>query len=271
MTRNEKEFSRLLIKLFGGKENLSSLTCCTTRLIMRPQDITIIKKHEIENMPEVLGIWEKHGEMQLLLVMDVYRIYKCIMKLIESSDALKMNSEKDEFNEISIYNKYNEPLRVPLIKKELIITPVEGEIVLPRAKTNTFVNSITISSSSRTLVAPVDGTIKAINYPDLSIEISSECGITICVHIYKENGESSEMFSKLKIRVGDQVSQGQILMHIADDEQFLVESNLVTTVIDAEHCLDIIHTDKHQIEIGGLLFVVLCDYLSVTLKRTGYI
>lgn len=51
-----KELAAQILDLIGGKENVSSVTHCITRLRVIAKDVSIIKGEEIKKLPGVMGI-----------------------------------------------------------------------------------------------------------------------------------------------------------------------------------------------------------------------
>ncbi|KGP77714.1 MULTISPECIES: PTS glucose transporter subunit IIA [Paenibacillus] len=208
MSKDEKEISRVLVQYFGGLENLKSLSCCTTRLKVQPQDVWMVQKHEIEKLPEVLGCWEKNDEIQVFMGVYVCQIHECIVKLIEQkSDHSGMNNEKSKSS------------MTPLLRNEHIGSPLKGSIVQLENCSKSMIETkktdsqVTIVSSEVTLVSPVTGVITMIYYSEYAIELRTESGIKVCLHISSDLYEGFELFSKLQIQIGHRVTQGQILLH----------------------------------------------------------
>ena len=64
---NEKELARDIIRVVGGKENISSTTFCMTRLRLIPIDKTKIDLTALKKLSGVLGVVESAGQLQIIL------------------------------------------------------------------------------------------------------------------------------------------------------------------------------------------------------------
>ena len=64
---NEKELAQDIIRVVGGKKNISSTTFCMTRLRLIPVDKTKIDLTALKKLSGVLGVVESAGQLQIIL------------------------------------------------------------------------------------------------------------------------------------------------------------------------------------------------------------
>lgn len=70
-----KELATQILELVGGKENISAVTHCITRLRMTIKDLNIIKEDQIKKLPGVMWVNLVEGQYQVILgpkVADVF-------------------------------------------------------------------------------------------------------------------------------------------------------------------------------------------------------
>lgn len=62
-----KEIAQDVVKYLGGKENISSVAHCATRLRVMVKDEAKIDKEAIENTDKVMGAFFNSGQYQIIL------------------------------------------------------------------------------------------------------------------------------------------------------------------------------------------------------------
>ena len=62
-----KELAREILKIMGGKENITVATHCMTRLRLTPADPSMIDLDALKNLQGVLGVIESAGQVQIIL------------------------------------------------------------------------------------------------------------------------------------------------------------------------------------------------------------
>jgi len=60
----------------GHKENIAELECCSTRLRIKFVDSAIIQKEKFSLLPKVKTILESGSELQLVIGLEAYSIFK---------------------------------------------------------------------------------------------------------------------------------------------------------------------------------------------------
>lgn len=82
-----KELAAQILDLIGGKENVSSVTHCITRLRVIAKDISIIKGDEIKKLPGVMGVNLVGEQYQVILGGKVTGVYKEFVELVGEAAA----------------------------------------------------------------------------------------------------------------------------------------------------------------------------------------
>lgn len=63
---NYKNIGTSVIELVGGKENITSVMHCATRLRLQLKDVNIVNKNQLEDVEGVKGVFEVNGQYQII-------------------------------------------------------------------------------------------------------------------------------------------------------------------------------------------------------------
>ena len=87
---NYAELSEKIIKEVGGKENITSLVHCATRLRFKLKDDSKADKKKIENFDGVVTVVQSGGQFQIVIGNNVAKVYNEIM------GEIQLNSESSQ-------------------------------------------------------------------------------------------------------------------------------------------------------------------------------
>lgn len=94
---NYQELAQTIIEKIGGKQNITGLTHCATRLRFNLKDEKNAQTEEIKDTAGVMGVVSKGGQYQVIIGSDVGSVYKEILKEVPSLDGEPTESdEKDD-------------------------------------------------------------------------------------------------------------------------------------------------------------------------------
>lgn len=90
---NYTKMAEAIIEGIGGKNNISSLVHCMTRLRFTLKDESLIKKQEIESTAGVMGTMLQNGQFQVIIGQTVPDVYEEICKQanLEKAEGLSEN------------------------------------------------------------------------------------------------------------------------------------------------------------------------------------
>ncbi len=97
---NYKELARIIIENVGGKENVSALTNCATRLRFNLKDDTKANTDKLKNTKGVMGVVNKGGQYQVIIGSDVANVCKAINEIANFEGASKVGEEEDKRNPV---------------------------------------------------------------------------------------------------------------------------------------------------------------------------
>ncbi len=93
---NYTELGQEILSLVGGRDNVSGLTHCATRLRFNLRDEGKAQTEKLKETPGVLGVVQSGGQYQVIIGNDVNHVYKPIMAIckLDEGDARAQNGEK---------------------------------------------------------------------------------------------------------------------------------------------------------------------------------
>lgn len=91
-----KALGHELIKLVGGKQNISRLTHCATRLRFEFYDKSKVDVKKIQNTPGVISVVDKGGQFQVVVGNEVQTTFRVIMDEIGEQTGSKGNQEEEQ-------------------------------------------------------------------------------------------------------------------------------------------------------------------------------
>ncbi len=97
MKKNFADMSKQLIKLVGGKENITSVTNCVTRLRFLVKDKSLVKDDEVGNVNGVIGTQWLGDQYQVIVGNDADDIYETVCKIggFKVEEAVDENLDGD--------------------------------------------------------------------------------------------------------------------------------------------------------------------------------
>lgn len=104
---NDTQLAKEILKLSGGESNITAVTHCMTRLRLSVKDNNIVKKSELENLPNVLGVSQVgSNQLQVILGGKVRSVHDAFLPLVKSQ-ANNTDSTSPK-NKANIFNKFLE-------------------------------------------------------------------------------------------------------------------------------------------------------------------
>lgn len=85
-----------IVNLLGGKENIAYFTHCMTRLRFTVKDKSIVKKSEIEKIPDVVGSQWQGEQLQIIIGQDVESAYQMICKENNLTEQAVIDEDLDD-------------------------------------------------------------------------------------------------------------------------------------------------------------------------------
>ncbi|WP_057915480.1 beta-glucoside-specific PTS transporter subunit IIABC [Peribacillus muralis] len=95
---DNKQLGNRIVQLVGGEENINSLVHCATRLRFKLNDRQKADKEGLRNIPDVLTVVEKGGQLQVVIGNKVGKVYTEIMNdnHIHNEDSATENENNEK-------------------------------------------------------------------------------------------------------------------------------------------------------------------------------
>lgn len=96
-----KQTAAQVLAAVGGKDNVSSVTHCMTRLRFVLKDADVPNKEEVAKIKGVVGVNIAGGQYQIIIGNSVANVYKEILALGVAADGVSASGKKEKVNPIS--------------------------------------------------------------------------------------------------------------------------------------------------------------------------
>ncbi|WP_099467108.1 PTS transporter subunit EIIC [Konateibacter massiliensis] len=98
----EEKFQKIaadVLTAVGGKDNVSLVTHCMTRLRLNLKDESIPNQEEIKKIPGVIGVVNTGGQLQIIIGQSVPKVYSAFCKAAGIAEQSALNENLDEKKE----------------------------------------------------------------------------------------------------------------------------------------------------------------------------
>ncbi|MEQ9887383.1 beta-glucoside-specific PTS transporter subunit IIABC [Pectobacterium zantedeschiae] len=94
-----------ILELSGGKQNVSKLTHCATRLRFEFNDSHAVQAEAIAKLPGVISVVDRGGQFQVVIGNDVQITYRAILNEIGEMNSQRSNASKDQQKKGGIFTQ----------------------------------------------------------------------------------------------------------------------------------------------------------------------
>ncbi len=186
--------SALIVRALGGKDNISDVDCCATRLRITVRDSGSVNDAMLKESGAA-GVIRKGNGVQV--------IYGPVVTVIKSELEDYLASAPDKV--------------ATSHRMVSLASPLTGRIVpLSQVEDDAFAQEIlgqgiAIEPTEGKLYAPCDGVIENIPESHHAIALRSDDGLEILLHIGLDTVKLGKKFFTLHVKTGDQIKQGDLL------------------------------------------------------------
>lgn len=96
MAVNNKQIAIEVLAAVGGKENITSVTHCMTRLRFNLKDLSLPDREALKNIKGVLGVVESGGQFQVIVGQNVPKVYDEVCALTGLASQAPINENLDK-------------------------------------------------------------------------------------------------------------------------------------------------------------------------------
>ena len=197
--KNSEDKSYDILKGLGGRDNISDLDCCATRLRVTVKDSEKVNK-ELLKTTGALGVVIKGNGIQV--------IYGPKVTVIKSKleDFIRNNNVAIEIDTVT-----NE-IKAPFNGKTLPLTTITDEVFSQKMLGEGI--AIVPDKNVSTVLAPCSGTITSIADSRHAIGIKTDGGAEILIHIGLDTVNLGGEHFELKVKNGSKVNAGDVLLQV---------------------------------------------------------
>lgn len=229
--------SARILKGLGGKENLSDLDCCATRLRVTVMDSALVSD-EILKQSGASAVIHKGNGVQVIYGPQVSVIKSNLEEYMETADA-------DGFIELSAYmNGTVVPLEE--VKDEAFSQKILGD-------------GVAIEPKEGRLYAPCDGTVEMVFDTKHAINLVSDQGCEILLHVGIDTVKLGGKYFEVHVSDGQKIHKGDLLISF-DLDGIRGEGYQTTTpliICNTEDYSRIRTVKSKEVSAGELLIKVL--------------
>ena len=208
--RKEKEKgnnsrSAQITKGLGGKENISDLDCCATRLRVTVHDGGKVDENLLKESGAA-GVLIKGNGIQVIYGPVVTVIKSELEDFLESGEGnvtLPVAKAKEEKQHSGKAVFLHAPIRGTVIPLSQVEDTAFAQEILGKG--------IAIEPEEGKLYAPMDGVVENVFETNHAIGIKSEDGLEILIHIGMDTVKLGGKYFELQVKKGDKVKQGDLI------------------------------------------------------------
>ncbi len=215
--------SELLLKGLGGKDNISDLDCCATRLRVTVKNTDLTDESTLK-ASGASGVIRKGNGIQIVFGPKVSVIKSALEDhmddpLSDSFDDALVREEKAFSADHEILCAFTSGEIIPL-------SQVKDEVF----STETLGKGFAIKSECGRIYSPCNGTVESVIDTKHAVNIVSESGAEVLIHVGIDTVKLGGRFFEAHVRDGDKIKVGDTLLTF-DDEAISCEGYDTTAVM----------------------------------------
>lgn len=210
--------SAAIIKGLGGKDNISDVDCCATRLRITVKNPDIVSDSLLKQSG-ASGVVHKGNGIQIIYGPQVSVVKSKLEDFMDSADADRLDEILGSASETSeAVNKSSEAEKQAEKTSVTLAAHLTGTVVpLENVEDDVFSgkilgNGIAVEPSEGKLYAPCDGTIDGITDTKHAINMTSDYGCEILLHVGIDTVKLGGRFFNTVVKVGQNVKKGDLLL-----------------------------------------------------------
>ena len=147
------------------------------------------------------------------------------------------------------------------LNKEIIVSPLKGSVQLledlpdPAFSSGAMGQGLVIEPTDGILVSPINGVVTTVFPTGHALGLTTDSGMEILIHIGVNTVKLKGQFFEKKVKEGDRVSCGQMLVEF-DAEQIRTAGYITATsviVTNSANYLDVLKTTEQEVKQGDYL------------------
>lgn len=203
--KNSDKTSELLLKGLGGKDNISDLDCCATRLRVTVKDVGITNEKLLKESG-ASGVIIKGNGIQVVFGPKVSVIKSALEEYIEIGQVNTVREETDIETNSEILYAFTDGNAIPLseVKDDVFSEGILGK-------------GCAVISDSGEIYSPCDGKIETMFDTKHAVNLTSNCGAKILIHVGIDTVKLNGRHFTSHVNNGDIVKAGEKLISFNDE------------------------------------------------------
>ncbi|WP_419749936.1 glucose PTS transporter subunit IIA [Terrisporobacter petrolearius] len=210
-SNQDDKISAMILKGLGGRDNLSDLDCCATRLRVTVKDSSKVSESLLKSSGAA-GVIIKGNGIQVIYGPRVTVIKSNLEDFIASGVNLEVAADLDpvDAKEEKKENKVE--------NNSIIVAPIEGNaIYLEEVGDGVFSEGmlgkgVAIEPAVGRAVSPVDGVVSTIFDTKHAVGLTSDNGVEVLIHIGLDTVKLNGKYFTTHVKAGDRVKAGDLLV-----------------------------------------------------------
>lgn len=202
--------SELLLKGLGGKDNISDLDCCATRLRVTVKNTDLTDESTLK-ASGASGVIRKGNGIQIVFGPKVSVIKSALEDYMENplSDSFDDALEREE----KAFSADHETLCAFTSGEVIPLSQVKDEVF----STETLGKGFAIKSDCGRIYSPCNGTVESVFDTKHAVNIVSESGAEVLIHVGIDTVKLGGRFFDAHVRDGDKIKVGDTLLTFDDE------------------------------------------------------
>lgn len=240
INKDTDSLSQMITEGLGGKENISDVDCCATRLRITVFDSGKVQETILKGTG-ASGVIKKGNGIQV--------IYGPRVTVIKSNleDYLSHSNEEKEQGTKVENNTKKEEKKVIKEGEKYVYAPIKGTLLsLEQVEDGVFSakmlgDGIAIEPEDKTVTAPFNGTVTMVFDTKHAIGLMSEDGVEVLIHIGIDTVQLNGKYYDVKVKAGDVVKTGDVLAYFEkekiEEEGYRTVTPIIISNTDSFHTI----------------------------------
>ncbi|WP_343344730.1 glucose PTS transporter subunit IIA [Terrisporobacter petrolearius] len=210
-SNQDDKISAMILKGLGGRDNLSDLDCCATRLRVTVKDSSKVSESLLKSSGAA-GVIIKGNGIQVIYGPRVTVIKSNLEDFIASGVNLEVAADLDAVD------TKEEKKEDKVENNSIIVAPIEGNVIsLEEVGDGVFSEGmlgkgVAIEPAVGRAVSPVDGVISTVFDTKHAVGLTSDNGVEVLIHIGLDTVKLNGKHFTTYVKAGDQVKAGDLLV-----------------------------------------------------------
>lgn len=210
-SNQDDRISAMILKGLGGRDNLSDLDCCATRLRVTVKDSSKVSESLLKSSGAA-GVIIKGNGIQVIYGPRVTVIKSNLEDFIASGVNLEVAADLD------VVDTKEEKKEDKVENNSIIVAPIEGNAIsLEEVGDGVFSEGmlgkgVAIEPAVGRAVSPVDGVVSTVFDTKHAVGLTSDNGVEVLIHIGLDTVKLNGKHFTTHVKAGDQVKAGDLLV-----------------------------------------------------------